>query len=92
MVEAEANSELVHLTRTMQHERAIAHNATPPPPSPSLEVFAAALTHEATQAKLDATETASSHAHAMQPDLAIAAALVVLLFIAWVLQRKGSTK
>lgn len=74
MVEAEANSELVHLTRSMQHEQAADPNLAPPPPRPGLDVFASALSQEIATAKATTEnstqpiQTDSTQTSTLQPE------------------------
>ena len=75
MVEAEANSELVHLTRSMQHEQAADPNLAPPPPRPGLDVFASALSQEIATAKATTEEASqqsipieAAQANTLQPE------------------------
>ena len=54
MVEASANAELVHLSRSMQYQQAADPNLAPPPPRPGLDVFASVLSQEIATAKATA--------------------------------------
>jgi len=106
MVESDANSELVNLTRTTEHEHAVADaHLSPTPPQPGVDVFAPSLSQEIAAAAPTTAETVqprttqpvketprSPDATFRQTRLAVTAGLVILLIAVWILQKRSTSQ
>ena len=104
MVEVDANTDLVHLTRSMQHDKAADPQVSPPPPPPSMDDFASAFSQgvaAASQQPVDTTSSSSSIqvpvSNAESPQsadnfrqtrLIVTLGLVILLIIVWIFQNR----
>lgn len=104
MVEVDANTDLVHLTRSMQHDKAADPQVSPPPPPPSMDDFASAfsqgvaaasqqpvettLSTSSIQVPVSSTESHPSADNFRQTRLFVTLGLVLLLIIVWIFQNR----
>lgn len=102
MVEVDANTDLVHLTRSMQHDKAAEPQVSPPPPPPGVDYFASVFSQGiASASQSTATDMSSSSAIQAQstesntsPDtfrqtrFIVTLGLVLFLIVVWILQNR----